>query len=84
MPAFLLLAKVGRVPLPIPWFPIWMILLPVSCLVWLSAEVAGVFVQSRALRLMRDAPRMALALSVVHGMRVQIVTGGKSFSLLWM
>lgn len=85
MPAFLLLGRIGRFPVLIPWFPIWMILLPFSCLAWLLSAAIGVFVEPRFLAGMKAAPGLALALTVLHGTEIDVRSNdGMRVSFTWL
>lgn len=85
MPAFLLLGRIGWFPVLIPWFPIWMILLPFSCLAWLLSAVIGVFGEPRFLAGMKAAPGLVLALMALHGTGIDVMTNdGLRFSLHWL
>jgi len=85
MPALLLLARIGRVSLVLPWFPVWMILLPLSCMAWVLTLPVTRSCRGRTLGLLRASPGLALALARLHGTRIGVdsVDGGR-FSLAWV
>lgn len=84
MPAFILLARIGWFPVVFPWFVLWVVLIPLSCLAWAVSVVAGVFPDSRRLALLKSAPRLALAAANLHGARVSVRSDEASFSLAWI
>ncbi len=85
MPAMLFLVRIGRVPLVLPWFPVWMVLLPLSCIAWLLILPVPGFCRGRTMRLLHEAPRLSLALTRLHGTRIGVDSvGGARFSLAWI
>lgn len=84
MPAFILLARIGWFPVVLPWFVLWVVLIPLSCLAWAVSVVAGVHPGSRRLAVLRTAPRLALAAANLHGARVSVRSDDASFSLAWI
>lgn len=84
MPAFILLARIGWFPVVLPWFLLWLVLIPLSCLAWAVSVVAGVFPDSRWPAVLRTAPRLALATANLHGARVSVRSDEASFSLAWI
>ncbi len=81
MPAFLLLGRIGWFPVLIPWFPIWMILIPLSCIAWLLSVFFGL----RFRAWMKAAPGLALAVAAIHGTWIDVRSSdGLRFSLCWL
>ncbi|MDM7991879.1 MAG: hypothetical protein QUS11_01035 [Candidatus Fermentibacter sp.] len=85
MPALLLVARIGRVPVVLPWFPVWMILLPLSWIAWMLTLPVPRFCRGRTLGLLRESPRLAFALARLHGTRIGVDSvEGARFSLAWV
>jgi len=71
-PALLLLVGVGRITIPLPYFPVWILLLPVAVLaggVGLLGRAVGFEGVSRTLS---QAPRMWLLACCLHGLSVNV------------
>ncbi len=85
MPALLLVARIGRVPVVLPWFPVWMILMPLSWIAWVLTLPVPRFCRGRTLGLLREAPGLVLALARLHGTRIGVDSfEGARFSLAWV
>jgi hypothetical protein len=83
MPAFLLVARVGRLYLPFPWFLLWMILLPLSVAAWVVGETAHA-IGDRRVSALRMAPAAAWALTLLHGLRIDIRSEAERIYLAWI
>ncbi len=75
MPAFILLLKVKRVVIPLPWFIIWLLAIPFAFLGWLVGSVALFFFpRSYAMLAASQAWRVVLMMMRMHGIRVHVDT----------
>ncbi len=76
MPALLLLMRFGRMPFPIPvlWFPIWLLLLPVALLAQVAGYAGSVFHRGKSSTLAMLSGSMALwsILPGLHGLEVNV------------
>lgn len=76
MPALLLLLRFGKMPFPIPvlWFPVWLLLLPVAVLAQAAGSAAQLFCRGRKSALAALSGSMALwsILPGLHGLEVNI------------
>ena len=71
-PAFFLLARFGKVTLPLPWFPVWLILLPLALLAWPVGFLGSAIGGGHVFRLLGQAPRMWLMSCCLGGLRVRV------------
>ncbi|MFO7627816.1 MAG: hypothetical protein R6V62_11205 [Candidatus Fermentibacteraceae bacterium] len=82
MPALLLLLRFGKMPFPIPvlWFPVWLLLLPVALLAQTAGSVASLFCRDRSSTLARLSGSMALwsILPGLHGLEVNVSSSEES------
>ena len=69
MPAFFLLIRIGRFPVPLPWFILWLLLLP---LVPLAILVSPFFRSEDYGRVMQNAHRAWWVLVALHGLKVEV------------
>jgi hypothetical protein len=75
MPAFILLLKVKRVVIPLPWFIIWLLAIPFALLGWLVGSMALVFFpRSYAMLAASQAWRVVLLMMRMQGIRVHVDT----------
>ncbi|MBN2587268.1 MAG: hypothetical protein JXA64_09055 [Candidatus Fermentibacteraceae bacterium] len=75
MPAFILLLKVKRVLIPLPWFIIWLLAIPFALLGWLVGNMALIFRPgSYAMLAASQAWRVVLLMMRMHGIRVHVDT----------
>lgn len=76
MPALLLLLRFGRMPFPIPvlWFPIWLLLLPLALLAQVAGSAASVFYRGKNSVLAMLSGSLALwsILPGLHGLEVSV------------
>lgn len=75
MPATILLLKIGKVPVPLPWFIIWLLALPFAILGWLVGNIGLVFFpRSYSMLAASQLWRVVLLMMSVHGMKVHVDT----------
>lgn len=76
MPALLLLLRFGKMPFPIPvlWFPVWLLLLPFALLAQAAGSTAQLFCRSRSTVMAGLSGSMALwsILPGLHGLEVNV------------
>ncbi len=72
MPAVLLLLRIGRVVVPLPWFILWLVLLPFVPLAWLVGLVGSLFSDRYVFRFMMAAPWVYWMLISLHGTEVRV------------
>ena len=72
MPAILLLLRIGRVVVPLPWFILWLVLLPFVPLAWLVGLVGSLFSDRDVFRFLMTAPWFYWMLMSLHGTEVRI------------
>ena len=72
MPAILLLLRIGRVTVPLPWFLLWLILLPFVPLAWLLGMIGSIFSDRDLFRFMMAAPWVYWMLVSLHGTEVHV------------
>ncbi len=75
MPAVLLLLRIGRVVVPLPWFILWLILLPFVPLAWLVGLIGSLFSDRDVFRFLMVAPWVYWMLISLHGTEVRIESG---------
>jgi hypothetical protein len=71
-PAFFVLAGFGRVTLPLPWFPVWLVLLPPALLAWPVGTLGTALGGGPVFGLLGQAPRMWLMSCCLHGLRIRL------------
>ena len=69
MPAFFLIVKIWKVPIPIPWFLLWLLLLP---FVPVAILVSPLFSGSDYGKLLRNAHLAWYMIVSLHGLKVDI------------
>jgi hypothetical protein len=72
MPALLLVLRIGRIVLPLPWFILWLILLPFVPLAWLTGLIGSLFSDRDVFRFLMAAPWVYWMLIALHGTEVRI------------
>jgi len=73
MPALLLILRIGKVTVPLPYFLVWLLAIPFAVIGWLVG-LAGVLVKpgSWIMRVCRQAWRIPLLLMRMHGTEVRV------------
>jgi len=71
-PAFLLLARFGKVTLPLPWFAVWLVLLPLAAAAWPVGVLGSALGWGRPFRLLAQSPRLWLLSCCLGGLRVRV------------
>lgn len=76
MPAWLFILRIGKYPVPLPWFLLWLLLSPFVLLAVMVGTV-GRFLGSKAypIRVMSESWRVLLLITCLHGLLVDVVTG---------
>jgi hypothetical protein len=76
MPAWLFILRIGKFPVPLPWFLLWLLLSPFVLLA-VIVGTAGRLLGSKAypIRVMRESWRVLLLITCLHGLLVDVVTG---------
>ncbi len=85
MPAWILLLRIGRVPLPLPWFPVWLLLAPLlllASLLGLLAKLLGL--GGDAAGTMAEAWRVIPLVTCLHGLRIGIDGGEQRIGLVFV
>ena len=72
MPAVLLILRIGRVVVPLPWFLFWVILLPFVPLAWLIGLMGSLFSERDLFRFLVIAPWAYCVLLCLHGTELRI------------
>lgn len=76
MPALILILRIGGVPLPLPWFLLWIILLPFVLLAMIAGTMARLVDScSRWARMMQESWRLFAMVICLHGLQVDVRTG---------
>jgi hypothetical protein len=83
-PALLLLVGVGRFTVPLPYFPVWMLLFPLAVLAGAAGYAGRALGIGGASRPLSQAPRMWLMACCLHGLSVNVRSddGGIRFSFV--
>jgi len=76
-PAFLLLARFGKVTLPLPWFAVWLILLPFALVAWPVGILGSALGGGRAFTFLGNAPRLWLLSCCLGGLRAGVRNDGR-------
>lgn len=81
MPALLLLFRVGGMPFPIPvlWFPVWLLLLPLAVLARIVGAVAALFTGKTWAVFLTESLSAWSLLPGLHGLQVSVSSGGRGF-----
>jgi hypothetical protein len=69
MPAFFLVFRIGRFIIPLPWFAVWLLLLPV---IPVAIIISPFFRHRNYENIMRNAHLVWWAAVGIHGLRVDI------------
>ncbi len=76
MPALLLVLRFGRMPfpLPLPWFPVWLVLLPLAILGQFVGSVSAVLARKRSDTLVLLSASMAAwsLITRLHGLEITV------------
>ncbi|MBD3276748.1 MAG: hypothetical protein GF388_00460 [Candidatus Aegiribacteria sp.] len=73
MPAMLMLLRIKKVIIPIPWFLLWLLLLPFALLGWLIGHTGLIAdPDNRWLRAASEFWRVPLLLMSMHGLEVRV------------
>ncbi|OPL18909.1 MAG: hypothetical protein AVO35_02975 [Candidatus Aegiribacteria sp. MLS_C] len=82
IPAMILLLRIGRVPVPLPWFIIWLLALPFAILGFLAGNIGLLFSPgSYAMLAASQMWRVVLLMMSVHGMKVHVDTADEQVLL---
>jgi hypothetical protein len=84
MPAFLLILRTGRMIIPLPWFLVWLILLPFGILAWLAGLIASLFSRKWEFRALTQALRVLHLLMSLSGTRCDFSSEGRRFAVAWI
>ncbi len=84
MPALFLLFRVGgmRCPIPVPWFPVWLVLLPFAVLGQAVGAVAALFRAGRGTWAAFMSQSLAIwsILPGLHGTEITVSSGEENLS----
>jgi hypothetical protein len=73
MPAFLLILRIGKVTVPLPWFLIWLLAIPFAILGWFVGNIALFFFpDSYFMRAAANAWRAVLCVMFIGGLKVKV------------
>jgi hypothetical protein len=85
MPALFVLVRVGSIYFPLPWFLVWVLLIPLTLCAWLVGSCARAFTSRWQYRALEQAPRLLALITLLHGMVIDITDSrGKGFALVWV
>lgn len=84
MPAFLLILRMGWMVIPLPWFLVWLILLPLGILAWLVGLIASLFSSKWEFRALTQALRVLYLLMSLSGTRCDVSSEGRRFAVAWI
>jgi hypothetical protein len=84
MPAILMVLRVGRWIIPLPWFLLWVILLPFAILAWLAGLAASLFSDRWEFRALVQAPRALYMIMSLSGMRCDVTSEGRRMAVAWI
>ncbi|MCD4849049.1 MAG: hypothetical protein K8R76_12780 [Candidatus Aegiribacteria sp.] len=76
MPAWILLLRIRNFPIPIPWFIIWILLLPfilITSMIGYLARISGF--GNYIFRLLSESWRILMLIICLHGTEVRVNTG---------
>lgn len=75
MPAMILLLKIRKFIIPLPWFLIWILAIPLAFPAWLVGNIGLLFFpRSYSMRAASQAWRVVLLTMRMHGIRVEVDT----------
>lgn len=75
MPAMILVLRIGKVTVPLPWFLVWLLAAPLALLAWMAGSVGLLFLpRSYSMRVACQAWRVVLLAMRLHGIRVHVDT----------
>lgn len=75
MPAWILLLKIRKLCLPLPWFLFWIVLAPFVLIATLTGNLARLLgISGYPLRVMSESWRMLMMLTCLHGTEVSVNT----------
>ncbi|MFO8183923.1 MAG: hypothetical protein R6U39_07085 [Candidatus Aegiribacteria sp.] len=73
MPAFILLLRIKKVVIPLPWFLVWLLAAPFALAGWLLGNMGLIFFPgSYAMRVLSQAWRLVLFIMTMHGTEIRI------------
>ncbi len=73
MPAMIMILKIGKVTVPLPWFLLWLLALPLAVLGWLVGNIGLVFFpESYSMRAASLSPRVVMLLLSLHGLELKV------------
>lgn len=75
MPAFLLILRRGHLVIPLPYFLLWVLLLPLLPVLMLVGVVGSVFSERVEFRIMTRMDLLFRLFSCLHGLRVKVGEG---------
>jgi hypothetical protein len=83
MPAWLFILRIGKFPVPLPWFLLWLLLSPFVLLAVIVGAV-GQLLGSKTypIRVLRESWRVLLLLTCLHGLCVDVTTRNRERVML--
>lgn len=73
MPAFILLLRIRKAVIPLPWFLVWLLAAPFALAGWLAGNIGLIFFpESFVMRALSQAWRLVLFIMTMHGTEVRI------------
>jgi len=84
MPALFLILRFGRWGIPLPWFLVWLVLLPFAVLAWLFGLAATLFSDRWQYRALVQAPRLLQLLVFLSGTHCDVSSDGRRFAVAWI
>lgn len=73
MPAWILLMKIGKVPLPIPWFILWLVLAPLVPVAWMLGTIGRLLgLKGLVIGILEESWRLFLMITCLHGLEVNV------------
>lgn len=71
-PAFFVTVRAGKALIPLPYFALWLIALPLALLAWPVGMAGSLVGGGFVFRALSQAPRLWLILCCLHGFRMDV------------
>lgn len=73
MPSFILLLRIRKFVIPLPWFLVWLLASPFALAGWLVGNMGLIFFpRSFAMKALSQAWRLVLFIMTMHGTEIRI------------
>ncbi|MBD3370823.1 hypothetical protein GF402_10755 [Candidatus Fermentibacteria bacterium] len=84
MPAFLLILRKGRLVIPLPYFLLWGLLLPLLPLLILAGMLGKAFSERIEFRMITRSDLLLRLLVCVHGLKVRVGEGRRQLCMSFL